>query len=254
MKLIDKLKEYFNKEEEVEIVPEESMYEKIIKEMEYYQEEIMPEVEKLKGHTHFLKTETEDKILKWIEEDPDCLRDRTIASTNIGMYAAEVGLDKVVLRCLDDDVASTQVDHDGMNIGMYAAQYGLEDCVIKALNNKVASLQQDVNGCNLGMYAAIYELKVATLKALDNHEASIQQNDLGNNIGIISAKYGMEKCVLKALENIGARQQFNRVGETILSIAEERGLTEVLEGFKEIKERENKMSDDEYYETYGFDD
>ena len=32
MKLIDKLKEYFNKEEEVEIVPEESMYEKIIKE------------------------------------------------------------------------------------------------------------------------------------------------------------------------------------------------------------------------------
>ena len=83
MKLVDKLKEYFNREEDVEVIEEESVYKKIFALLDDYKKNALPEVERLKGHTHFLKTEIEEKILKLIEEDPTCLRDQSINSTNI---------------------------------------------------------------------------------------------------------------------------------------------------------------------------
>ena len=152
MKLVDRLKEYFNKEEEVEVIPEESVYERIHKILTQYREEILPEVEKLKGHTHFLKTETEEKILKLIEEDPSCLTELDNVNENLGMFAAKCKLDQVVLRCLDDEEASTQQDDvSGKNIGMYAAENGLGKVVLKALDNDKASLQQEKYGRNIGI-------------------------------------------------------------------------------------------------------
>jgi len=241
MSIFDGLKNFFNNNKNNEVCP---TYHLILAELIKY-EQVLPEVKMIQklGHTHFLTSETEAKILKLIEEDESAITIQNESGTNIGMYAADLelenivlrvldneeaslqqdnyrmnigmiaaenGLEKAVLKALDNDKASIQVNCCGQNIGMYAAIYELEDAVIKSLDNPVASLQQDSDGTNIGMTAAWYRLNRAVLKALDNEEASVQQEYNGYNIGMMSAQRGLEDCVLKALDNKVARNQVDK--------------------------------------------
>ena len=145
----------------------------------------LPEVKKLReeGYEHFKVKETEEKILKIIEEDERVLTKQNLSGCNIGMMAAELGLENVVLRSLDNEEASLQQDEYGYNIGMYSAMHKLEKATIKALNNEKASLQQEkICDMNIGMISARYGLEKATLKALDNKKACLQKCSEGFNI------------------------------------------------------------------------
>ena len=140
-------------------------------------------------------------------------------------------------------------------MGMLAVDYKeWDDVVLKALDNYEASIQQDNSGKNIGMMAAINRREKATLKALDNPVASVQQSKYGMNIGMYAASKCMVKPALKALENVEARKQVNVNDNTILDIAEDHNLNEVIEGYKEILERENQKSDFEEYQELGFED
>lgn len=161
---------------------------------------------------------------------------------NLGMLAAEYGLEEIVLLVLDNEKASVQQDCNGKNIGMYAAINGLERAVLKALDNEEASVQQDEKGMNIGMFAAKNGLEEATLKALDNKEASRQMCNTcyidddyfcwDFNIGLFAAFTGLEMATKKALKDPVARRERGRLGVdddygdiyTIRTLAEERGI------------------------------
>lgn len=180
-------------------------YTLILQELDKYKDNL-DEVVKIQGrygHTHFLTTETEEKVLKLIEKDDRVLtiQDKN-SKKNIGMIAATLGLENVVLRALDNDVASIQQDMFGYNIGMLCAKTGLQTCVLKALDNPIASLQKAHGSeTNIGMFAVIWDMEEAVLKALENDKASLQQDNEGMTIGMKAARKGMERCVLKAMEN-----------------------------------------------------
>ena len=156
----------------------------------YYERELLPEVKKLKettGHEHFAKVELEDKILKLIDQDEGILTYQGEQLYNLGMICAKVGLEKVVMRALDDPKAPLQQDVFGLNIGMFCARYGLEDCAIKALDNHEASIQQTyLAKYNIGMMCAQEKLERATLKAVENKQAIIQrESSYGKTIGLL---------------------------------------------------------------------
>ena len=180
-------------------------YTLILQELDKYKDNL-DEIVKIQGrygHTHFLTTETEEKVLKLIEKDDRVLtiQDKN-SKKNIGMMAASLKLENIVLRALDNETASTQQNLFGDNIGMISARFSLEKCVLKALDNKEASTQK-ANGSevNIGMLSAIHCLEKAVIKALDNEEASIQQDIDGSTIGMKVAREGMEELTLKAIEN-----------------------------------------------------
>lgn len=180
-------------------------YTLILQELNKYKENL-DEIVKIQGrykHTHFLTVETEEKVLKLIEQDDRVLTIQDSDSKrNIGMIAATLGLENIVLRALDNDIASTQQDRFGDNIGMLSCRCGLEKCVLKALDNKKASTQKaNGSGVNIGMLSVIWGLEKAVLKALDNEEASLQQDYDGFTIGMKAAREGMEEATLKAIQN-----------------------------------------------------
>ena len=216
------------------------LYKLLLEEFDKYRE-ICDESKKLNIKDHFMKKEIEEKILKLIDEDDSVLTIVDNFWNNIGMTAADLGIESVALRALDNEKASIQQNKNKKTIGMIAAYSRLENVVdkaldnekactlqdysnqnlgcivadflgneqltIKALSNETASLQQDVYGKNIGMYAARRQMPEATMFALDNKIASIQQDEDGKNIGMIAAEYGLDDCVLKALENEEARNQ-----------------------------------------------
>ena len=128
---------------------------------------------------------------------------RDIHGKNIGMYAAYNGLRRAALKALDNDVASCQQEKNHkMTIGMLCANAGFEEGVIKALDNKKARRLKDIDGRNLGIYSACNQLKDATMKALDDEEASLQQTYTTKfTIGHYAVQNFMEECALKALDN-----------------------------------------------------
>lgn len=109
------------------------------------------------------------------------------------MIAANYHLKKVVLRCLENNMASLQQDKDGRNIGMYAVSNRLEDVAIKALDNKEASLQQDFFGNNIGMWAALWKLKNVAMKSMENKAAATQKNLESKTILYIAKENGLIK-------------------------------------------------------------
>ena len=66
MGIFERLKQKLNKQQNTN-------YELIIDELKNYKKNYQQEVEALVGHEHFLKIETEEKILKMIEEDRYCI-------------------------------------------------------------------------------------------------------------------------------------------------------------------------------------
>lgn len=105
-----------------------------------------------------------------------------------------------------------------VNIGMIAARLGYENIVIETLENEIASVQRNANGQNIGMVAALNGLENATLKALENFDASIMQDKMGNNIGIYSAKASLHKAVLMSRLNKISSNQINLNDESIKTI------------------------------------
>ena len=158
----------------------------------------------------------DDEILfSAISHDDVCTQVNLYDGKNMGMYCAQAKKEKLVLKALDNHIASTHQNHNGENIGMIATYHGLEEATLKALENEEASVQQNSNGQNIGMIAAFRQMEKATLKALDNKEASIQQDKFGENIGSHALKNNLFSCVYKALENETAAAQYNYTHRTI---------------------------------------
>jgi len=132
--------------------------------------------------------------------------DNPVASTqqdkdrkNLGTLSAFYKLENATMKALDNHEASLQCDEFGMNMGMYAANCGFEKCVLKALDNKEACRQTDIWGDNLGMYCARERFNDATLKALDDEEMSTHINGTGSSMAYIISMYGMRECLKKII-------------------------------------------------------
>ena len=259
MKIFDKLKSYISKEN-VNFTTEndELVFKMIIEKVSDFHD-YLPEIRNVGKH-HYKIKETEDEILRLIEDNPNVIRIQDDAGLNIGMHSAIPELKNVVLRCLDDEVASTQQDHWNYNIGMhcaskkyyqpyykYSSYADMEECILKALDNEVASTQINRYGQNIGMISASNEFEEATLKALDNHKASIQRDSHGLNIGMHSADKRLERAALKSLENEVASKQLNFYGADIGTIAATRGLKDVT--IKALMNRENSKKRLNYGQT-----
>ena len=211
------------------------------------------------GHTHFMKTEIENKMLELIERDESIILIPGFCDKNIVIQAAQLGFSKVAFRALDNHEASIQQDIYGNNLGMICASHGLEDCVLKALDNPIASIQQNQMRENIGMIAASRYMNKAVLKALDNHEASIQTDSFFDNIGMLAAFHGLEDCVLKSLQNPDSVKEQNQDGKNIAMLASESKMkTAVLECLKNPWLLESKDKDGEslldYIKVYFSDD
>ncbi len=114
----------------------------------------------------------------------------------------------------------TYQDKNGENLGMWAADLGLEEIVILTLNNEEASTQRNAfNDYNTGMIAARSGLEKATLKALDNEEANTQQAENGDTIGISAARSGLKNATQKAFLYPVGRYHKNKYGNSIESLA-----------------------------------
>lgn len=257
MKLIERIKEYINSKKENDVIENNKnitlLYQSIVEELTQYKELYFEEVKKLNGHPHFKTKEVEEKVIELINEDERVLLLTDKKGRNVGFDAAELELEEIVIRVLDNHEASTMQDNQGQNLGMVSAINGLSKATYKALDNSVASVQIDYNGNNIGMFCpancdevvsikaldnkeasmqlgglsynynigmlcAERGLLTATLKALDNEEASTQQNMLGQNIGMLAAINGLEEAVLKALDNDVARMQTDRIGRENMSL------------------------------------
>jgi len=233
MSLIDKIKNYIKREKEDEKLVDETeqvnmIYDQITKELKAFEEDFSF----IKDRPDFKEKAkiVEDRILSLIEENDYVLNIQNEDGCNIGMRAANLKLENVVLRALDNPIASTQQDQDGDNIGMKSVLNRLEKASLKALDNYEASIQQDKFKCNIGMMAANYEMENVALKALDNYDASIQQDEWGENIGMYCARYDLDKAVVKALDNREASLQLSVGGcnGSIMYFIANNGLKESL--------------------------
>ena len=147
---------------------------------------------------------------------------------NMGMLLA-IHRNPDVMIALKNPMAEIQQDNHRMNIGMYAAQSGMEDATLNALNNLEASTQQDVNGKNIGMYAAQNGLELATYKSLIHPYASIQQDIIGYNIGMYAADSKLEGPTMRAMDNKILFYQQDQLGESVATKAIDNGLTDAVE-------------------------
>ena len=118
-------------------------YEIITQKLSRYLFEDLPEVKQLRemGHEHYLAKQVEDEILNLIEDYPEVLRIQSSSGLNIGMRAAQVYFEKIVLRsleeatlkALDNNEASKQQDDRGYNMAYYVAKSGMIDGFKKIL-------------------------------------------------------------------------------------------------------------------------
>ena len=178
MSLFEKVKKFIEKRNASSV---DFTYDLIIEELNNYEiEEADLEIAGDEKLAKEKQQQVTQKILSLIDENEDVLTIVNNEGYNIGMIAAKLKLEDVVLRALDNHEASLQQSRIGkMNMGMLSAEYDLEKATIKALDNHKASLQISSFHENIGMKAARCGLENATLKALDNYEASIQQDSWG---------------------------------------------------------------------------
>ena len=203
MNILNKIKDYLvNKNSDTQENDNNKLIEKD-ESIGFLYDQIIDEFEKLKSNSQQIKdlkksgyvppivTEVENKVLELIDEDESVLTwVENFWGKNIGMMAAELGLEKVVLRALDNNEASIQTDCHGQNLGIYAARYDMETAVLKSMDNKDSVLQQDIDCCNIAMYAVCHNMKQAVAKALENKELMLQQDRHGFNFGHICVRSG----------------------------------------------------------------
>lgn len=240
MSLIDKLKNYIKREKEDETLVDETeqvnmIYDQITKELKAFEEDFSF----IKDRPDFKEKAkiVEDRILSLIEENDKVLTLTNDNLQNIGMLAANLKLENVVLRALDNEEESTKIDgFVGNNLGMYAAINCLERATLKALDNHTASCMQNCNCDTIGMIAARSGLTSCVLKSLDNKVSSLIQNWYGDNLGMVAAQMYMEEAVLKALDNDDMSKQVNNKNETIGIISAKHNLKLASEKALENKE------------------
>lgn len=248
MSLIEKIKKYLtnkNDNEKVEKVECDTsimlndvfvnnddsvgmIYDLIIKELDLYEQDYKFLKNKLNLESR--RKEVEEKILNLIEEDDRVLaiQDLNKEHYNIGMIAASLKLENIVLRALDNPIASLQQDKRKLNLGTISAFYKLENATMKALDNVEASLQQDEWGMNMGMMAANCGMEKCVLKALDNKEACSQIDMWGDNLGIYCARERFNEATLKALDNAEMSTHINETGGSMAYIITLKGMKECL--------------------------
>ena len=163
------------------------------------------------------------------------LDDDVVATTvtkggyNMGMLAAERKYQEVVMKALDNPVASTQRSNAYFNnIGMLCIENGLEDCAMKALKNPEASLQTDYKGRNMGNLAADNKMESVVIEALKNPEASVQVDVWGFTIGMRAAANCLTDAMKIAYQNPEAKLIHNKWGESIVTIAKDNDILDVL--------------------------
>ena len=248
MSLFEKIKKYINikkdnnKDKQVEYDtsiklndvfvnnddPVGMIYDLIIKELDLYEQDY--KFLKNKSNLETRRKEVEEKILNLIEEDDRVLaiQDLNKEHYNIGMVTASLKLENIVLRALDDPIASLQQDKRKLNLGTISAFYKLEKATMKALDNVEASLQQDEWGMNMGMMAANCGMEKCVLKALDNKEACSQIDMWGDNLGIYCAREQFNEATLKALDNAEMSTHINETGGSMAYIITIKGMKECL--------------------------
>lgn len=238
MNLIEKLKSYIKKEDETPVDENEQInmiYDEIVKELNAFNQDFSY----IKDRPDFkdkVKV-VEDRILSLIEENDKVLTLTNENLQSIGMIAADLKLENVVLRALDNEEESTKIDgFVGNNLGMYAAINGLEKATLKALDNHTASCMQNLNCDTIGMIAARSGLTSCVLKALDNKVSSLIQDWHGDNLGMVAAKMYMEEAVLKALDDDEMSKQVNNRNENIGIISASHNLK--LASEKALKNKE----------------
>ena len=238
MSLIDKLKSYIKKEDETPVDENEQInmiYDEIVKELNVFKQDFSY----IKDRPDFkdkVKV-VEDRILSLIEENDKVLTLTNENLQSIGMLAADLKLENVVIRALDNEEESTKIDgFVGNNLGMYAAINGLEKATLKALDNHAASCMQNSNCDTIGMITARSGLTSCVLKALDNKVSSLIQDWHGDNLGMVAAKMYMEEAVLKALDNDEMSKQVNNRNENIGIISASHNLK--LASEKALKNKE----------------
>ena len=105
MNIVEKFKQFKElkskrKESGVDII-----YDLIMEEFERYEDELK-EIKNLKqttGHDHFRTKEVTEKVLNLIELNDDVLTVQdSLSGFNIGMKAAVLGLEDIVIRALDN--------------------------------------------------------------------------------------------------------------------------------------------------------
>ena len=241
MQIFDKLKNYITKSKDIEIdtVEKEALLKadydyiyNILTDYENNLKGIKQEEENLNGHKHFLRVETEEKVLNLIKENPEVLKCKDdIYGETLAMLAVKCEFKQVVSFAIEQKEYLYETDNKGRNLAMYCtgtlgngsaeSWEPMEDILIELLDDeKLRTAQEIRHNYNAGMLAAKNKLHNAVMRALDFEDCSIQQNTGGNNIGMFAAKYEDEEAVLKALDNVTARRQKNRIcGENIGMLA-----------------------------------
>ena len=233
MNIFDKLKNYIKKDKSFELTSDEKeqqtliIYDHIINELNQYEQELAV-LRKLNKSKDDYEKIVEDKILSYIEENDEVLTIQNEYGSNIGMLAADLKLENIVLRSLDNPIASTQQNTYRENIGIRSACNRLERATLKALDNHEASLQCDEFGLNIGMMAANCEMENVVLKALDNKEACRHIDLWGDNLGIYCARERFHDATLKALDNEEMSTHINNTGASMAYLISLYGLKDCL--------------------------
>jgi hypothetical protein len=135
----------------------------------------------------FKQRAVENMILRIIKEKPYILTMQDNRGLNLGMIAADYGLERVVVKCLDNETASLQVDNNGQTIGIHAAIAFLKKATIKAMRNRYAYWHLDNDGQRISNYAEKFmeveelrkvEDKIKYERALENMEKMRETKDL----------------------------------------------------------------------------
>lgn len=77
------------------------------------------------------------------------------------MWAADLGLEEIVILTLDNKEASTQQDNDGYNIGMWAARSGLKNATQKAFLYPVGRYHKNKYGDSIESLALQNNIRVS---------------------------------------------------------------------------------------------
>lgn len=135
----------------------------------------------------FKQRAVENLILRIVKEKPYLLTIQDNRGLNLGMIAADYGLERVVVKCLDNETASLQVDNNGQTIGIHAAIAFLKKATIKAMKNSYAYWHMDNEGQRISNYAGKFievdelqkiEDKIKYERALENMEKMSETKDL----------------------------------------------------------------------------
>ena len=166
-----------------------------------YRSKIMREEKLIGNKEHFLKAKLENELLSAIEYDEEILlvQDKD-SKFNLAMLAAMCGMEKVVIKGLENPKVAIQRDCYYKNLGMHAAISNLHDATMLALDNPIASIQQDDFGANIGIIAAYQGMEDCVLKALDNKQASFQKDEYDKTMGFISAEKDLALATLKTVQ------------------------------------------------------